>query len=384
MSHKTDAWVLYAGTSDEPETTELVREEFEFADITSEEVLVRPLYGCWEGNMGHSLHRLPVDICKNRGEDKVVTGNAGVVEIVQAGSDVSTVKVGDKAILFCNGEWDEYGYPKKIFGYDAVGTIGMLAKTTKLHQYQVIPIPESNTFDLVRWAAFSLRYVTAWSNFYLAYGTLRMQLTEDELAEPIVWGWGGGVSLAELHLARLRGCKAFQVSSRQDRMDAATALGITPIDRKDFRDLNYDSKRMKTDPEYKAKYKAAEKFFLKQVEELTDGRGVNIFLDYVGSPVLRATLKAMTRQGVLATAGWKEGMQTQLIRAIECIERHQHIHTHYARYSEGVAAVKFAVENEWLPTVDSKIYEYDEIPQLAKDYDDGNFTYFPCYRVNPE
>lgn len=384
MSHKTEAYVLYAGTSDKPEKTELVREEFEFDDITSEEVLVRPLYGCWEGNMGHALHRLPIDICKARGEDKVVFGNAGVVEILEIGDDVTTVKTGDKAILFCNGIPDKYGYPKRIFGYDAPNTIGMLAKTTKLNQYQVIPIPESNTFDLVRWAAFSLRYVTAWSNFYLAYGTLRLQLTEEELPTPVVWGWGGGVSLGELHLANLYGCKTFQVSSRQDRMDAASALGITPIDRKDYRDLNYDEARMKADPEYKAKYKAAEKDFLKKVDELTEGHGVNIFLDYVGSPVIRATLKAMARQGVLATAGWKEGMQLWFLRAIECIDRHQHIHTHYARYSEGVDAVKFALENEWLPTVDEKVYTYDEIPQLAQDYDDGNFTYFPCFSINPE
>ena len=96
----------------------------------------------------------------------------------------------------------------------------MLAKTTKLHQKQVIPIPENNTYDLKRWAAFSLRYVTAWSNWRLAYGMLRLQLTENELPDPVVWGWGGGVSLAELHLAHLQGCRTFQVSSRKDRQEA--------------------------------------------------------------------------------------------------------------------------------------------------------------------
>jgi hypothetical protein len=47
-----------------------------------------------------------------------------------------------------------------------------------------------------------------------------------------------------------------------------------------------------------------------------------------------------------------------------------------------VQAVNFAVANEWLPTVDSRIYSFDEIPQLAEDYDRGDVTYFPVFKVN--
>lgn len=384
MAHQTEAWVLYAGNDTDSGPTELVRESFTFDEIAPYEVLAKPLFGCWEGNMGHALERKPIDIAKQRGEDKVVFGNAGVLEILEVGADVTTVKPGDKAILFCNGEWDEFGYPKRIFGYDCPNTIGVLARRTKLHERQVIKIPDENTFALERWAAFSLRYVTAWSNFRLAYGTLRLQMTEQELPSPVVWGWGGGVSLGELHLARLRGCRTVQVSSRKDRQEAAEALGITAVDRREFPDLMYDEKRYKTDSDYKAKYKQSEARFLEICDDLTGGRGVNIFLDYVGSPVIRATLKAMARQGVLATAGWKEGMHLWFLRAVECIDRHQHVHTHYARYSEGIQAVQFAVANEWLPVVDARIYEYDEIPELAKDYDAGRFTYFPIFRVNAD
>lgn len=382
MPRTTEAWVLYPGEPGSKELSKLAREPFTVPDLGPEDVWVKTLYGCWEGNMGHALERSPVDICVVRGEDRLVMGNAGVVEILECGPEVTTVKPGQKAILFCNGEWDEYGYPKKIFGFDCKGTVGLLARETKLHQKQVIAIPEENTFALERWAAFSLRYVTAWSNWRLAYAVLRNQLTEDELPDPIVWGWGGGVSLAQLHLARLQGCHTVQVSSAGKRRDAAERLGIGVVDRGEFRDLQYDEKRYKTDEAYRDRYKVAEKRFLEIVEERTNGRGVHIFIDYVGSPVLRATLKALTRQGVITTAGWKEGMQLWLLRAIECIDRHQHVHTHYARYVEGVRAVHFALANEWLPEVDERIYEYDEIPELARDYLAGDFVYFPCYKVN--
>lgn len=382
MTQKTEAWVLHAGTSDAPERAELVREEFEFSDPGPEEVLAEPLYGCWEGNMGHALDRRPVDICKQRGEPRVVIGNAGVVRILAVGKDVTTVKPGDNAILFCNGAWDKYGYPKKIFGFDAPGTIGLLARRTRLHQKQVIAVPDSSPEQLQRWAGFSLRYVTAWSNWRLALGTLRLQIPEDELPSPVVWGWGGGVSLAELHLARLQGCRAFQVSSSGPRQEMAEQLGITPIDRREFPELVWDEPRYKSDAVFREAYKASEKRFLEIVHELTQGEGVNVFLDYVGSPVIRATLKAMARQGILATAGWKEGMNLWFVRAIECIDRHQHIHTHYARYQEGVDAVAFAAKHDWLPQVDQPVYEYDEIPKLAADYDAGRFVYFPIYKVN--
>ena len=42
---------------------------------------------------------------------------------------VTTVREGDTAIVFCNGQPDKFGYPERICGYDAPGTIGVLAKT---------------------------------------------------------------------------------------------------------------------------------------------------------------------------------------------------------------------------------------------------------------
>ena len=87
---------------------------------------------------------------------------------------------------------------------------------------------------------------------------------------------------------------------------------------------------------------------------MTGGNIVNIFIDYVGVPVLRATLKVLAREGVLTTAGWKEGMMIELVRATECIARHQHINTHYARYEQGLAAVEFAEKNGWLPPIDTR------------------------------
>lgn len=383
MTIKTDAWVLHAGEKGAPpKPTQLVREIFETRDPGPEEALVSPLFGCMEGNMGHAVERKPIDLCLARGEERVVVGNAGVVRVDKVGSAVTTVREGDTAILFCNGQPDKYGYPERIFGYDTPDTVGVLAKTTRMHQKQLIPIPKNTKYPLEQWAGFSLRYVTAWSNWRLAYGTLRLLLNEKELPAPEVWGWGGGVSLGELALAKHFGCKVAQIASTDDRLATIESLGIRAVDRREFRDLYFDKKKFKADEDYTKRFLAAENIFVKKVAEMTGGNMVNIFIDYVGVPVLRSTLKALAREGVLTTAGWKEGMMIELVRASECIARHQHVNTHYARYEEGLDAVHFAEENGWLPPLDSKVYEYDEIPALFEDYAKDNVGWFPIFRVN--
>lgn len=383
MSVKTDAWIVEAGEKGaKPVPTQLVRDTFEFDDPGPNEALVSPLFGCMEGNMGHILDRRPIDIALARGEERCVAGNAGVVRVEKCGADVDTVKEGDTAILFCNGTPDEYGYPQKIFGYDDPGTIGMLAKTTKLKAHQMIPIPADTKYSLEQWAGFSLRYVTAWSNWELAYGTLRLLLNENDLPKPQVWAWGGGVCLGELVLAKHWGCEATQIASTDERLQTIKDQGLNAVDRREFKDLYFDKGKFRKDEDYTNAYLAAEKTFLGKVRDLTGGQLVNVFLDYVGVPVFRATLKALARQGVVATAGWKEGMSIDLVRASECIARHQHVHTHYARYQQGVDAVAFAEKNGWLPPLDDEVFAYDDVPKMFEEYEKGTLGWFPIYAVN--
>ena len=83
--------------------TKLVRELFELPPIGEHGIRARPLYGTWEGNMGHALDRKPVDICLQRNEPKVVIGNAGVVKILEVGSKVKNVEPGQNAVILATG-----------------------------------------------------------------------------------------------------------------------------------------------------------------------------------------------------------------------------------------------------------------------------------------
>lgn len=341
-----------------------MHEEIEVPALGAEGVLVRPLYGAWEANVDHALRRSPVDVCELRGEERVVLGNAGVVEVLHVGARVRAVRPGDLGIVFCNGAPDTYGYPKRIFGYDAPGTVGVLAKRTVLHEKQIVALPRATPLSLPQWAAFSLRYVTAWANWRVAWGCFRTQMPDINPQDVHVWGWGGGVALAELTLATSFGCQPTMVTSRPERAAQLRTLGIQVVDRSEFR------------PRHQ------EEDFLAAVRDRTAASGIHIMIDNLGV-LPGATLKALARQGVITTAGWKHRTIFPIARANECQNRHLHVFTHYARYEEGVAAVDFAVRHGWAPPVDDQVYPWEEIPQLAHDYATGVIdSYFPIFRVN--
>src|SRR5262245_36673399 len=132
---QAEAWVIHARNDDQP--AELRLEMIDLPPIAADEVLVAPLYGCWEANMSHAVRRRPVDVCRLRLEKRVVLGNAGVVRVLATGRDVTRVAEGDAAVLIPVGAMDEYGYMTRIFGFDTPGTIGLLSKRTKLKQQQL-------------------------------------------------------------------------------------------------------------------------------------------------------------------------------------------------------------------------------------------------------
>jgi NADPH:quinone reductase-like Zn-dependent oxidoreductase len=385
MFARATAWFLYRGSSTSiDERGCLVREDFELPDIEDDEVLAEPLYGSWEGNMGHALARKPVDICAQRGEDRVVIGNSGVVRVLDVGKQVSTVRPGDHAILFGSDQVDRFGYGAKMLGYDAAGTMGCLATKMKAHERNFIAVPPNTKHALARWGAFSVRYITAFANWPLALGTLRLLVDRDKLPQPNVWGWGGGTTFAQLDLARRAGCRATMLSGNASRLEVIRESGVTALDRRQFGDLSFDERRYSTDPKYRRAYVSAENAFIAEIQRLTEGLKVQIFVDYIGTSVFRATMKALGRPGVICTAGWKEGMVINFLRAVECMEHHQHLHTHYARRDQGLAAVAYAEANDWMPPIDDRIYTFDEIPALAEDYTAGRVGMFPVYSVNPE
>lgn len=375
-----EAWLLRRRQPDEPQRAALERATIDVGRPAADEALVAPLVGCWEANMTHALNRQPIDICEARGEATVVIGNAAAVSVIEVGRDVTEVEPGQLAILHSAGQIDRHGYMTVALGYDAAGQMGCLATRMRCKGRQLIPLPEGSRHTAAQWAAFSIRYVTAWANWRLALRVARAFRDVDTEPSLHVWGWGGGTTLAELDLARREGHRCAMLSGRDAHLKTISRHGIAAVDRRTFGSLIDDPD---AGPGQRSAYKLAEQAFVEEVRRRTDGEGAHIFVDYIGAPVWRATRRALARQGVVTTAGWKKGMSLAFLRAAECIGHRQFIHTHFAPREQAVEAVAFGEESGWLPDPPARVYSFDELPALAEAYENGAAGYFPCYAVEP-
>jgi NADPH:quinone reductase-like Zn-dependent oxidoreductase len=356
----TEAWVLRRPDADRPPTFTLGA--FTFPDIAPDEILASPLYGCWEGNMEHAITGSPMDLCRQRGEAAIVLGNAGVVRVLRCGDAVTHVLPGDLCMVFCAGELDESGHPRTIMGFDCPGSMGVLAHEAKYRAHQLIPLSENSRLAPRQWAAFSLRYVTAWSNWVSASQVWRVQMDDAFPHRCDVIGWGGGVSYAELDLARREGCQATLITANPTHEAAMGRLGVGVVHRD--RSGGDDAR------------------ILAALRERTQDRGVSIFIDNIGAN-FRLTLRSLARQGVVTTCGWREGMTFPLQRAAECIARHVHVFTHYAPPRHGAEAVAYAERTGWGPDVASTPTPWEDIGRLAEAYTAGEVSdYFPTFAIN--
>ena len=233
-----------------------------------------------------------------------------------------------------------------------------------MSEHQLIRLPEDSALTLRQWAAFSLRWITAWANWRIAWGAFRLQMPDVPPEEVYVWGWGSGVALAELALAAGHGCRTVMMTSRPERAAEIESYGIEPLDRTIL-----------------AAGKT-EELLLAEVQRRTGQRGVSIFVDNIGADYA-ATVKAVGRQGVITTSGWKHRTVFPVSRPIECQNRRLHVFTHYASRKDSEDAVAWAESSGWAPHDQEAIVPWDGIGQLAEDYAAGSVqSYYPIFRVN--
>lgn len=364
----------------------LRRDRFTFGPLEDGEALVEPILGSWEANIDHALTRSPIDVCSSRGEDTVVLGNLGVVRVltVNGGGRDVRVREGDLCLLMPFGKLDRFGYAELAYAYDCPGTIGLLARRTKLDARLLLPIPDGTAYSLPQWAAYG-RYFTAWDNWHKGHGCWRTQVADDDPANHLVFGWGGGVAFAELMLAKRAGFRVAMTAGSDERVALLRDNGITAVDRRRFPDLSLPTRQQRPDRDRHHRRRTSVTDFLDVVKELSDGHGVAIFVDNIGEPLYDVTLSALAREGVVTTCGWKAGMRLSHLRGAECISRHLHVNTHVWRLPDSPGIRDFQEAAGWIPPAGSDvIYDFDRVPELADDYANGRIgSYFPLYRVNP-
>ncbi|RZS57270.1 zinc-binding dehydrogenase [Sphaerotilus mobilis] len=153
---------------------------------------------------------------------------------------------------------------------------GTLAQFVSLPARNVFALPEG--LDFAQGAALGVNHLTAWR---MLFTKARVQPWETVL----IFGIGGGVSLAALQLVKAIGAKAIVTSRDAGKLERARAHGADEV------------------------VLGAGDEIAKQVLKLTGGRGVDVVIENIGTAVWSAALKSLVRGGRLVTCGATSGDQ---------------------------------------------------------------------------
>ncbi|MDA1010703.1 MAG: NAD(P)H-quinone oxidoreductase [Chloroflexi bacterium] len=173
---------------------------------------------------------------------------AGVVESV--GTRVTGWQPGDRVMALLGGE----GYASKV----------------AVHERMLMPVPPNLTFEQA--AAIPEVFLTA-------YDALSLQ-SELVMGESVlIHAAGSGVGTAAIQLAASQSCRIFGTAGSQEKLDAATELGMDI-------GVNYHDED-----------------FAEVIAEHTGGAGVDVILDVVGAPYWHQNLKAIALRGRMIIVG---------------------------------------------------------------------------------
>ncbi|MDV2883967.1 quinone oxidoreductase [Alkalihalophilus pseudofirmus] len=184
---------------------------------------------------------------------------AGIVD--EVGSDVSTVRAGDRVVTLLGS--------KKATGY---------AEYSIADERGLMPIPEGVSFEQA--VALPLQGLSA-------YHILKTMGQLEEGDTVLVHAAAGGVGTIAVQLAKLMGAgKVIATASSKEKLELARELGADVL-------VNY-----------------TEDNWYEQVLEATNGRGVNVALEMAGGRVFIDTLKCLATFGRLVVYGVASGEQS--------------------------------------------------------------------------
>ncbi|HMF01086.1 MAG TPA: zinc-binding dehydrogenase, partial [Terriglobia bacterium] len=215
---------------------------------------------------------------------KIVGSDAAGI-IRELGRDVSGLMPGQRVtinpgITCGHCEFCSAGFGSQCVSWAMVGENrdGAYAEFVVVPAHIVLPIPDHISFEEA--AAAPLVFLTAWS---MMVGKGNIRPGEDVL----ILGAGAGVGTAAIQIAKLVGCRVFATASNAEKLQRAKELGA------DFL-INYTTEE-----------------FDKAIRELTNKRGVDIVVDYIGADTWVRSLRSARRGGRVLTCGATTGFAPQ-------------------------------------------------------------------------
>jgi NADPH:quinone reductase-like Zn-dependent oxidoreductase len=226
---------------------------------------------------------------------------------------------------------------------------GTFAEYVGLPARNAFPLPAGLDFEQA--AALGVNHLTAW----------RMLVTQAGLRPwetVLIFGIGGGVSLAALQLAKAFGARAIVTSRDAGKLERALALGA---------DHAIDGSRQD---------------IAKTVLALTGGRGVDVVIENVGAAVWPHAMKSLVRGGRLVTCGATTGDQPGADLRRLFIRQLQVLGSTLGTHAEFADLLTFVGQHGLKPVIDSR-FGLDEVHAALDRLESGRQFGKVAIRIAP-
>lgn len=251
---------------------------------------------------------------------------AGIVEEVDPGE--KRIGVGDRVVLHpgivCGRcEFCRRGDQVLCTGIQYLGEHrdGTMAEFVSVPAENIFAAPQD--FDFAETAALGVNYLTAW----------RMVFTKTQVKPwetVLIFGIGGGVSLAALQLVKAIGARAIVTSRDDAKLLRARAMGADEAINGRTEDV------------------------ARRVMEMTGGRGVDVVIENVGEAVWSAALRSLARGGRIATCGATTGDHPSADLRRLFIRQLQIFGSTLGNFSEFGDLIEFCKRGTIRPVIDSR------------------------------
>lgn len=206
-----------------------------------------------------------------------ISDGAGTVQ--EVGAAVTRFQPGDRVTTFYKSRWIAGAMRPEWEGAEIGGPEpGVMRELACFDEYSLARAPAH--LSAVQAATLPIAALTAWQVLEQAHVTT---------GQTVLLLGTGGVSLFALQFAKLRGARAIVLSSSDDKLERAKALGADV-------GINY-----RTHPQWGP-----------LVREASGGAGVDMVVETIGAATLAQSLEAVRMHGMIAVLGWIGGNEATL------------------------------------------------------------------------
>lgn len=218
-----------------------------------------------------------------------ISGSDAAGVVVETGSDVVKLKVGDRVVSHSNmscrvcdlcTSGREYDCNDRlIWGFQTGPLWGAFCQYSHLPEVNVAKIPDNVSFDDA--AAVSMVGMTAW-HMLIGRAKIRPGLTV------LIMGGTSGVGMVGIQIAKLYGCDVVATAGNKEKMDKCLELGADHV-------VNH-----------------READWYKKVREITKKQGVDVVFEHIGKSTFPQEISLLKNGGTLVATGATTGYDSTI------------------------------------------------------------------------